>query len=144
LLPHLPPINTKAERGYVVFLPRLHISEHGSGETLRMAYAFLAFTKGLVIYEYRCNGATGPHRRILAYIRMLLIFSEIGRCATHLQFLPDIAAKWSDQMRDVVRILCDQSSWLKLGKLGRPRHFGCEIATAIPDVQSSPESLGAS
>jgi hypothetical protein len=69
---------------------------------------------------------------------------RIGRYAAHLQFLPDIAAKWSDQMRDVVRILCDQSSWLKLGKFGRPRHFGWEISPAIPDVRENPESLGVS
>jgi hypothetical protein len=71
-------------------------------------------------------------------------FHRVGRCATHLQFLPDIAAKWSDQMRDVVRILCDQSSWWKLAKRRRPRPVGWEISTAIPDVREHPGSMGAS
>ncbi len=44
-------------------------------------------------------------------------------------FLPDTAAKWPNEMRDVVGIKCDLSSWLKLREL--------EGSLALSDVKIS-------
>jgi len=105
----LPSIDTKTERGDVDFMPRLHISEHGFYGTLLMLLLPLQNVDAFIPLQ-RCGGAAPT--RFCQYSDAADCL-RVGRCAAHLQFLPDIAAKWSDQMRDVVRILCDQSSWWK-------------------------------